>query len=436
MTLQDPELQRYMHQQRLGEWISSLAQGFLQAAAGGQGLGTGLLQGLASARAQPSGGMDLLRTQAALESLTASREERERKKEMEEKWKDVLGLTGPTDLLASAAPGFATGRGAGPFADIPREIREMAVYDEPLRRSLAGRYFGGEETYAAPTTVVGPDGKPMLVRFPKGAGEPMPVEGYSPYVKPKEPTERESKIQELMSRGLSEQQAQDVASGRVRAIADPVTGAIKFVNVASGTVTEPKGQPALPKATRAEMATQMKSIDTLLTKMPSVQEAVEKGVGLLPAAKELGGKILGQLPTGSVEIPGIGEVGTGEAAVDPEVVRARMQLRIFREDMIEAFRKSGRVPVQEQQRLLQFADKLGAINSVPDARLAFQQLETELKRIRDTYEVQLGAETPGATVGAPNIESMSLEQLNSLDPGTMGEDDLLRASRRYRELVQ
>ena len=208
------------------------------------------------------------------------------------------------------------------------------------------------------------------------------------------PTERQLKINELKTRGFSQSQAEDVASGRVRVSTDPVTGAVRLINVATGRMTQPGGQSGLPKKTRGEMASQVQSIDGLLAKMPSLQEAIEKGVGFIPAAKEFGGKVLGQLPTGSVDVPGIGEIGTGEAAVHPEVVRARTSLRIFREDVIAAFRKSGKVPVMEQRRILEFIDKLGVLNSVPDAKLSFQQLEQELRRIRDTYDVQLSGGTP------------------------------------------
>jgi hypothetical protein len=214
---------------------------------------------------------------------------------------------------------------------------------------------------------------------------------------PKAPTERQLKIKELMARGVSREKAEDVASGRVRVSTDPVTGAIRLVNVTTGEVSTPTGQPDLPKKTRAEMSSQIQEIGNLLDKMPSLQKAIEKGVGAIPALKEFGGKVLGQFPTGSMDIPGIGEVGTGEAAVDPEVVGARTQLRIFREDVIAAFRKSGKVPVQEQQRILQFVDKLGVLNSVPDAKLAFQQIEKELQRIVDTYGAQLKRGTSAST---------------------------------------
>jgi hypothetical protein len=44
--------------------------------------------------------------------------------------------------------------------------------------------FPAAPTYGSAETVIGPDGKPTLVRFPKTGGPPQPVEGYKPYEKP------------------------------------------------------------------------------------------------------------------------------------------------------------------------------------------------------------------------------------------------------------
>lgn len=59
----DPEIQKYMYQQQMGDYLRNLGGGILQAAAGGQGFGGGLAQGLAAAgqgaRSDPASALQL-----------------------------------------------------------------------------------------------------------------------------------------------------------------------------------------------------------------------------------------------------------------------------------------------------------------------------------------------------------------------------------------
>ncbi len=413
----DPAIQKYMEQQRWQQLFAKLAQmgqGMIAAGSRGAGVGTALAQGVGQAaggggsRGGGGGAGDMLQMMKLQAFLKQNQERQEAQQRARGQRTSVEALTAGNrydaqkGILWNRPP--APGR-KQPDPITPAQEQDLAAkaYPEAAAAAAGAKYF--------PEPVPPPPG---MQATPEGGLANVP--GYAEALgkraeaerAPEKRTERQTKIQELLARGVSQEQAEDIASGRVRVSTDPVTGAIRFANVTTGGVTQPAGQSDIPKKTRAEMAGQVQSIDVLLTKMPSLQKAIEKGVGFIPAAKEFGGKVLGQLPTGSVDVPGVGEIGTGEAAVDSGVVKARTQLRIFREDVIAAFRKSGRVPVQEQQRILQFVDKLGVLNSVPDAKLAFQQLEQELRRVRDTYDAQLGGQT---SVPDNPYSSMSDEEI-------------------------
>lgn len=213
---------------------------------------------------------------------------------------------------------------------------------------------------------------------------------------------RTEKIQELVGRGLSLSDAQDFADGRVVLRLDPNTGDLLKTNKVTNEVTLlRRGGTGVSLKERAESREKRTSIDRVLVRMPSVLEAVKKGVGMVATAKEFGGKVLGNLPTGEVDVPLVGSIGTGDKAVDTEVVKARTTLRTFREELIAAMKKSGRVPLQEQERILETADKLNFVDSVADAEAAFQQLEQELRTIRQLYEIG-PAEAPSRPAGEPS----------------------------------
>ncbi len=398
MGLLNPQMQQYMQQQRQQQFWSQIArmgQGILAATGRGADIGPALAQGIGSAAQggqQQPGLLEMMQLQNAQGQMQDRQAERERKTKLGSQYQNMV--TGGSGLDPATGIDWNAPRPGNPdlTKDMSSQLRGLLGIMSPEQG------MGLLAQQALPKTPpAGFTGGPAgLEPIPGGPADIGYLGRKAEATRtPVKPTERQQQIKELTARGFSRQQAEDVASGRVRVSTDQVTGAISLVNVATGDLKRLSGQSDIPKKTRSEMASQVQSIEGLLAKMPSLQKAIEKGVGFIPAAKEFGGKVLGQLPTGSVNIPGLGEIGTGEAAVNPEVVKARTQLRIFREDIIAAFRKSGRVPVQEQQRILQFVDKLGVLNSAPDAKLAFQQLEQELRRIRDTYDVQLRGQALG-----------------------------------------
>lgn len=222
-------------------------------------------------------------------------------------------------------------------------------------------------------------------------------------------TERDKKIAGLVDRGLSKQDAEDLTDGRIRIVTTDM-GYSTVVNLATGETrplggAAPRGDdlqggarsqtdtPNIPKKVRDELIGHNTEINKFRSMIPDIKGAVEKGVGAIPLLEELWGKIGGQLPTGSFQVPLTDmELGTGDKAVNKEVVMSRNALRLFREQMLESFR-AGRMPIQQQNRLMAIFDKTGAINSVGDANLMLDELDMFLATMKRANDAMLGIET-------------------------------------------
>lgn len=153
--------------------------------------------------------------------------------------------------------------------------------------------------------------------------------------------------------------------------------------------------------------------ETIKQVVPLIDDAtksINDAAGLIPAARELMGNVLGQFPEGGVNVPGLGRIETGKGAIAGEVVDARQKVAILREQMIKAFRKSGRVNAQEQKRLLALVDT--SIFTAPET--ARRNLEVIKKFFQDTFQRNTGRplessapprspqdRKPGATYNTP-----------------------------------
>ena len=103
------------------------------------------------------------------------------------------------------------------------------AYPEAAAAAGAAKYFPGLTKFNAPVTMTGPDGKPQLVRFPQGAGAPVPVAGYRPNQKPSKPTRSGRKLGGHVSETIDSDDLMVIA-GRVAKVIDKVRPAKVFLN--------------------------------------------------------------------------------------------------------------------------------------------------------------------------------------------------------------
>ena len=217
--------------------------------------------------------------------------------------------------------------------------------------------------------------------------------------KPAKPSAALEKYSVLKMQGMDDDTALGLAYGLIDRAVDPITGDMYLVDKRTNTKKKVGGGPEIqiPRKTKNELTEQNAMIDSLSVQLPTIREAVKKGVGAYPMLKEFAGKIFGQLPDGSFKLPFTDvEVGTGRAAVSPEITEARNTIRLFRESMLEAFRV-GRMPLQQQKRLLEIFDQIGPISSTPDAEAAIKSIEDYLKTIKDTNNRIMGGGSMGTS---------------------------------------
>ena len=254
-------------------------------------------------------------------------------------------------------------------------IRGMAAADPMAAYKAALGATKPQERYE---TVQNPYGLGGVGQRESGTGK---ISGYQ---KPVKPTERQREIDDLMSRGVPRERAQDLVAGRIRTITDPRTGVSSLVNVVTGKAKPIRGQPspetALSKKTRNDIQESNIQIDRMLGQFGELEGSLDAGVGALSVAKEYGAKVLGQLPDAKLDTP-LGEIGTGKHAAQPETIRARQKIRILREDLIKALAKNPRVPLAEQQRIANMLPSDGFFESAAAARDALAEVKAYLQRM-------------------------------------------------------
>jgi hypothetical protein len=192
----DPILQKYMEQmrrQRFFDTIGQIGQGMIAAGGRGAGFGNALAQGLANAgggRGRGGGNdmLDMLRLQGTLDRRRQD-QEAQRRARGQHAASEALGAGDrydpKTEILWNTPP--APSREPAALTSEQRESLLARAYPAAVGKARVAEAFPAPVEYSAPTTVMGPDNKPMLVRFPKkGAGAPAEVAGYQPYTKPGE----------------------------------------------------------------------------------------------------------------------------------------------------------------------------------------------------------------------------------------------------------
>lgn len=280
------------------------------------------------------------------------------------------------------------------------------------------RFQGGGER----RIVKGADGK----QYYTDTREPV-LPGVTPA--PKAPDQRTKKIQELVGRGVPYNQAADLVDGRVKAIADPVTGKVGYHNLATGTATGPTQAGDISKKRRASLMDESSEAASAMQQLDRLEQSIDKGVGLVSAGKDVLTGIVGQIPEEYRNIPGVGPVGTF-----PDVSAARTDMKLASEALIVALSKNPKVPVYEQQRLAKLLDLESLMTSPEQAKANISAVRQYLEEVEGINRDTLGG-VP-SVAGKPDYSKMSLQELNALLPSEMTEEELKAAADAYDRLSQ
>lgn len=213
---------------------------------------------------------------------------------------------------------------------------------------------------------------------------------------PNEQDQRDRKIRDLMNQGVERARAEDIVDGRERIIQHPVSGQTMRYN-ARTEETHPVDFPGdaphmLPESERGGM----------------LDEPLE--VGFVPWLAELGSRTGGQF---------------SDRLNNEDLERARTDMRMLREEFIEALAKSGRPPVVEQQRILESFPSLGPMESPERARASLQAVADSLVRIRnDDLRYSQDHSAPARDRGEARERARAIDRmLRRLDPSLFQQDD-------------
>lgn len=190
----------------------------------------------------------------------------------------------------------------------------------------------------------------------------------------------------LLSQGYDEDTANGIAFGFISPATDPISGEMYLLDKRDGSrrairdVGGEKIPSALPKRVKAEIIEQNTMIDRLLLQLPEATTAVgAHSVGVGGYLGELSTETLGQIP---------GEIG--EAFTFEQTVNDRQRIRLLREDLIKALAKHSRVPLAEQQRIIELLPKDGAWENPKTALSNLNIVGEFLTNIRKENAMSLG----------------------------------------------
>ncbi len=184
----DPVLQKYMEDQRrmqVFQMLSRAGQALMGSNRRGQSPIRALAAGLAQGRPAGTSPIKMLQMQEVLDRTRARQDKRQRARGQHAS-QEALTAGNRYDprnqILWNTPP--ALGREPPPMT--PEQRRSLAAQAYPEAAAAAGgaEYFPQPATYGAPVSVIGPNGKPMLIRVPQGRGAPIPLGGgYRPMPK-------------------------------------------------------------------------------------------------------------------------------------------------------------------------------------------------------------------------------------------------------------
>lgn len=288
---------------------------------------------------------------------------------------------------------------------------------------------------------VGPGGQPGFYRVPVEGGPAQRVEGIQPVAK--EPSAREQELQNLVSRGVPPDWAQDVVGGNVDTQMDQF-GNVVAVNRATGAVRtlrgpgqqeQQAGAPIGPSPQEQRVGTPEPE-----AKKPGVVGVIEQGTGPVSQVQQAVSDVIGPFVDG---------------ALFPETTRAKAAIRNFNQTAKISLINSDRFPVYEQKIVAELLPDPAAFFTDPDAeRAKLLQLREFLtsKQSLNEHSIESGKITldevgrlsnQNASIervlgfmGTPSsgISGMTIKQLQGLDMESMTDDELTKASERWEEL--
>lgn len=336
-------------------YTPSFGQGL---AAGAQGLGETFRQGQQDF--QKNQLMDLKRRQAEAEM-----EDMQRQREMQERQSELRqGLFGMMAGSEEMSPEQAAMLQAYP--EMADDVLQRQYFPEPMSPSERYKSVGGN------LFDIGAEGGPQMV-----------------YSSPDKPSAREQKIYSLMNQGVDPAEAANIVDGIVRYEQNPIDGSLVRLNQATGETQR--------------IDTEMPPLNLGGPGAPQQQGGAGQALGQASeqAAPQQGGQQ--ETPTILEGVSSYGPEGRiGElaqrgtfGAYDPgqEQTQQRQRIRLLREQILEAYARSGRPSNYAQQRVEELLPSTGVFES---PTRAYDQLSEMYREMNQQYnDAQAIYENPG-----------------------------------------
>ena len=186
-------------------------------------------------------------------------------------------------------------------------------------------------------------------------------------------SQREQTIQDLINRGKTRAEAEDIVDNNIRVIAIP-------------------GLPPVAYNTATNKSWRIGNLEELLTDVersgdsygvPTIFDDLSAYGGAPMAQEEIAGIPLVGKPLNEWLEENFADLGFSDAE---KVVRLRANYRLIRSDVLGAYSQSARVPVIEQQRILENLPKMGFLETPERARGKLVTLHAQLMTIAETEE--------------------------------------------------
>lgn len=249
---------------------------------------------------------------------------------------------------------------------------------------------------------------------------------------PPRPSQFDQRVSELMSRGFSQTEAQDIAANRVRISSNPVTGNTELINVATGEVSQPGVAPP-PSATPAQPGTQLSPVLTAdeRGRLFNQNASIDRVLGLAQGLEESAASAAG--PRGSLGALAntlFGFLGRNAPIPAGEIAAARQEIRLFNQIAKTAIVNNPRFPVAEQQVVEQMLPNANDFFANPSVEFnKVLQLQEFLRNMQTGNNASLGiapAPQSAAPASTPTIQTQ--EEFDALPSGSeyINPDDGLR----------
>ncbi|WOF74129.1 hypothetical protein QMT40_001776 [Parvibaculaceae bacterium PLY_AMNH_Bact1] len=265
---------------------------------------------------------------------------------------------------------------------------------------------------------------PTFVYNVPGAPEPATVAGTDDAAS--------RKMQALIQGGVEPEQARKIAYGQLRIHKDPVTNEVTLVDLGTNEIVPLRTQGA-----------QEEPVEPVGVPTPGSEETLYGGadnaVGAVPTVVDLLSGVTGQF---------------SDELTAPDVTAARQNFNTAQNELIRALSVNPRFPVAEMTRIREeIAIDKGIFNSPERARLQMSALDSSLRRrlvqeqetsVDNSMPVEARKNARQAAndisrflevMGVPQIDQMSVDELNAMDPASMTETEIKRASDRLDLLL-